>query len=59
MTNAEKELIAAEEVEEDERYELFKRAWHLRKKKATSIGGYITTDKNEFRIDWDEMVAKK
>lgn len=59
MTNAEKDQLAAEEREEDQRYELYKRAWFLRKKKALSIGGYITTDKNEFMLDWDEMVAKK
>ena len=59
ISNKEKELQDERDREETERFELFKRAWFLRKRKATSIGSYITTDKNEFDIDWDEMVAKK
>jgi hypothetical protein len=59
MSLAEEEKLQEAERAEYERFQVYKRAWFLKHRKSQSIGGYNINDKNEFILDWDEIMEKK
>jgi len=48
-----------EDLQEEQQFAMFKRAWCLRYKKRPSISGYILEDKHPFDIDWTENASIK
>ena len=59
MSQEEKLALLEEDRKEVVRFESYKRAYYLKKYKANSISGYVVGDKNQFLLDWDEMIQAK
>jgi len=59
MSDEERRVLQEAAKEEEKRFAMYKRAWYLRNRKAKSICAYSVEEKNDFILDWDEMVLEK